>query len=145
MRSRTIPAAVTVCVLGSAMWFAVARRGSAEAPTRLVTEGALTTISVEENGNPVNNGYPNLIRDRQGNLWCAWVSARLRNPLVKQQNAPYEEGDMIVLRSRKAGKWGQAAILNTNFGVSFAPALAEDSAGNIIAVWSSRRDGVDGI
>src|SRR5215469_7626383 len=94
MRYQTIPASITLTLLGGITWFAVARRGSAQAPARLATAGALEVVSVNENGNPVNNGYPNLIRDRRGDLWCAWVSARTREPLVRRQNVPYEEGDM---------------------------------------------------
>ena len=145
MRNRTISAAATVSLCGGLIWFAAAHRGSAQAPARLATDGTLQIVSVNENGNPVNNGYPNLIRDRKGVLWCAWVSARLRDPMVKRQNVPYEEGDMIVLRARKGAEWGAATILNSNFGVNFAPVLAEDSVGNIITVWGSRREGVDGI
>jgi hypothetical protein len=117
----------------------------AQPPLALETVGAPAMVSVPENGNPVNNGYPSLLRARDGALWCAWTSARQRDPGVRRQNAPYEEGDMVVLRSRQAGKWGAAITLNTNFGVNFRPALAEDPAGNIIAVWSSRRGMEDGI
>ncbi len=137
--------AVTAALFGGLIWFSLARRGSAQAPARLVTEREIVAVSVTENGNPVNNGYPSLIRDRQGNLWCAWISARQRDPLLRQQNVPYEEGDMVVLRERRADKWSDAVILNTNFGVNFAPVLAADKDGNIIAVWGSRRGGVDGI
>ncbi len=144
MNRNRIPFALTAVLIGGLLWFTVARRGSAQAPAQLSTDGAIVTVSVNENGNPVNNGYPNLIRDRQGNLWCAWISARLHDPLVKHPG-PYAEGDMVVLRKRQAGKWSDAVILNTNFGVNFAPVLAEDKDGNIIAVWASRRDGVDGI
>ncbi|HTM50625.1 MAG TPA: DUF3604 domain-containing protein [Bryobacteraceae bacterium] len=145
MHKRSLSVAATIALLGGLMYSTGLRRGSAQAPSRLSSPGELETVSVNENGNPVNNGYPSLIRDRQGNLWCAWVTARLRDPLVKTQGPPYEEGDMIALRARKKGAWGPAVILNTNFGVNFAPVLAQDPAGNIIAVWSSRRNGEDGI
>ncbi len=137
--------AVTAALSGVLIWLGLARGGSTQAPPRLVTDGEIAAVSVTESGNTVNNGYPSLVRDRQGNLWCAWISARQRDPLTRRQNVPYEEGDMVVLRARRADKWSDAVILNTNFGVNFAPVLAPDGAGNILAVWGSRRDGVDGI
>ena len=143
-RRAVLPLA-TAAVLAAVLYMTTVRRGTAQAPAALETDGAIVPVSVPENTQPVNNGYPALIRDRQGSLWCAWVSARLRDPLAPRHGAPYEEGDMIVLRARRNGKWGEAVMLNANFGVNFAPALAEDGAGNIIAVWSSRREGVDGI
>ncbi|MEO7653409.1 MAG: DUF3604 domain-containing protein, partial [Bryobacteraceae bacterium] len=133
---------MTAAVLIALLCLITIRRGSAQAPVSIATAGQITTISVPENGNPVNNGYPNLLRDRDGDLWCAWITARLRNPEVK---GPYEEGDMVAIRARKNGQWGRAIMLNTNFGVNFAPVLAQDAAGSIIAVWGSRREGVDGI
>src|SRR5512144_1972186 len=91
--------AVMAALFGGLIWLSAARRDSAQAPPRLVTDGSIAVVSVAENGNPVNNGYPSLIRDRQDNLWCAWISARQRDPLTRRQNVPYEEGDMVVLRA----------------------------------------------
>lgn len=145
MARRLLPGLFAALIIAGALYLSGLRRGEAQSPPALVTAGELTPISVAENGQSVNNGYPDLMRDHQGNLWCAWISARQRDPEVKQQNAPYEEGDMVVLRAAKQGQWGRAIILNTNFGVNFKPVLGEDSQGNIIAVWSSRREGVDGI
>ncbi len=120
------------------------RPGEAQ-PATPFAPAAPALVSVPENGNPVNNGYPSLYAASGGALWCAWISARQRNPDVNPQTGVYEEGDMVILRSRTAGKWGQPVTLNTNFGVNFAPELSEDAAGNIIAVWASRRGMEDGI
>jgi len=132
---------VLAAVISAVVW----RTVSAEAPFALETSGKITMVSVLENGQPVNNGYPSLIRDRRGNLWCAWISARLRDPAIRRHGVPYEESDMVAIRARKDGQWGDTVLLNTNVGVNFTPALAEDSQGNIIVVWASRRDGEDGI
>jgi len=140
--SNRIKTALTAAALMAVFCLAVLRRGTAQAPPELTTDGAISAISVPENDQPVNNGYPSLIQDRFGNLWCAWVSARLRDPEVK---GPYQEGDMIVIRKRHGETWSEAVILNTNFGVNLAPVLAQDPGGEIIAVWSSRRGGEDGI
>ena len=142
---KKISLSLTASLLGGLLWFTATRRGSAQAPAQLAGDVPLVAVSVNESGNPVNNGYPNLILDRARNLWCVWISARQRDPQVRKQNTPYEEGDMVVLRKRNAGIWSDAVILNTNFGVNFVPVLAEDRDGNIIAVWASRREGVDGI
>jgi hypothetical protein len=129
----------TLFFVAGVFYWAVTAAGPASV---LETDGALVPISLPENGNPVNNGYPALLRDRRGDLWCAFVSTRLRDP---ETRGPYEEGDQIVLRARRDGKWSEERLLNTNFGVNFAPALAQDASGGIVVVWSSRREGVDGI
>ncbi|MCC6540200.1 MAG: hypothetical protein IT162_21810, partial [Bryobacterales bacterium] len=145
MRKRTLSAAGAMGLAAVLLTMTVMRRGDAQAPPALATVGKPEMVSVPENGNPVNNGYPSLLAAKDGTVWCAWVSARLRDPATKDQGGTYEEGDMVVVRPRRAGKWGAAVMLNTNFGVSFSPEIAEDAAGNIIAVWSSRRGMEDGI
>ncbi len=117
------------------------RPGPSGTPSGFHTLGPLQEISVSEVGGNPNNGYPALLRDRRGNLWCAWVASRLREPLVPHDLNGYAEGDSILLRKRAGGRWSTAVTLNTNFGVNFEPALAEDPDGNIFVVWSSRRDG----
>ncbi|MEP7365020.1 MAG: DUF3604 domain-containing protein [Acidobacteriota bacterium] len=145
MTNRTISTAAAAVLAAALLVVTATRRGDAQLPPELATVGEPAMVSVPEAGNPVNNGYPSLLQTRNGTLWCAWISARQRDPEVKVQNAPYEEGDMVILRSRTAGKWGRAIRLNTNFGVNHMPELGEDANGNTIAVWSSRRDMEDGI
>jgi hypothetical protein len=138
---RRLPALLAAVLLAVLFYF----RGAAQKPAVLETAGAIQIISIPENGQQVNNGYPALIQDRAGNLWCAFVSARQRTPLFRRHDVPYEEGDAIIVRTRRQGKWSGEVKINGHFGVNFAPQLAEDKAGNIIVVWSSRREGVDGI
>jgi len=138
-------AGIVVVVLAAVLCLAVARRNATQAAESLGTDGKILPVSVLLNGQNMNNGCPQLLRDRQGSLWCAWVSARQRDPLAAQNWAKYEEGDMIVLRARRNGQWSEPVTLNTNFGVNFAPVMAEDRDGAIYAVWSSRRHGEDGV
>ena len=141
--SRLRQQAPAVLMIAAAFVFLLAglRRASTAPPAALETAGRIAPVSVPENGQSVNNGYPDLIRDRQGNLWCAWTSNRLRDPLQPYNVGQYAEGDSIIVRTRKAGGWSEAVILNTNFGVNIEPVLAPDPAGGVEVVWTSRRQG----
>jgi uncharacterized protein DUF3604 len=133
---------ITALLVGAALLFVVARdRGTGQSPAEFETVGELEPISVRVFGQGKNNGYPSMIRDRQGNFWCVWVSARRKDPLLPYKAGEYGEGDMIVLRKRTGEKWGEPVFLNTNYGVNFRPVLAEDSSGSIFVAWSSRREG----
>ncbi|MCP5109959.1 MAG: hypothetical protein GY953_03905, partial [bacterium] len=138
----TLAKLLTAGAIGAILLLVATRQpGTGQTSGPFETVGRITPISVRVVNQGVNNGYPSIIRDRQGNLWCAWVSARQKDPLLPYNVSNYEEGDMIVLRSRKQGKWGEPLVLNTNFGVNFSPVVAEDAGDNIVVVWSSRRDG----
>ncbi len=133
---------LTAVAIGAVLMMVLTRRpGTGQIAGPFETVGKISPISVRVVNQGVNNGYPSLIQDKQGTLWCAWVSARQRDPLQPYNVSNYEEGDMIVLRARRKGKWSEPVILNTNFGVNFSPVLAEDAGGNIFVVWSSRREG----
>jgi hypothetical protein len=138
--SRHGPAAL-LAVAAFVFLMAGLRKGSTAPPAAVETAGKIEAVSLPENGQPVNNGYPDLIRDRQGNLWCAWASNRLRDPLQPYNAGQYAEGDSIVVRVRKGDKWSGEAILNTNFGVNIEPVIAPDPAGGVQVVWTSRRQG----
>ncbi len=137
---------LSLALFGASAALLVSVRRAATQPTAaLETVGRISPISVPVQGQGVNNGYPSLLRDHQGNLWCAWVSARQRDAFQSYRADRYEEGDMILLRARKGDSWSDPLILNTNFGVNFEPVLAEDGNGDILAVWSSRRNGEYGL
>ena len=98
-KSRQIFLATTL-VIGLAITSQAVRQASSQAAITLETQGQIAPISVEVNGQGVNNGYPDLIEDSQGNLWCAWVSARTRDPLLPHDHSNYEESDTILVRNK---------------------------------------------
>lgn len=124
---------------------ATLRHGSGQAPGSLDTVGKIQAISVPENGQGVNNGYPSIARDGEGNLWCAFMTSRLEHPDQPYNVHQYQEGDSIALRERQNGQWLDPVILNTNFGVNLEPVVAASGDGNIYVVWTSRRNGEFGL
>lgn len=145
MSGRKLKHPALVLTLAAALYLAVLRREPAASAEDPLPEGQISAVSGLENGQSVNNGYPALLRDRQGRLWCVWLSTRLRQADFRSHQAPYQEGDMVMLRVRGSDGWSPELVLNTNYGVNFAPTLTLDSAGEVVVVWSSRRQGQDGI
>ena len=66
---------------------------------------------------------------------------RARDPLLPHDHNNYAESDTILVRKKTAEGWSGPVIVSDYFGVNYQPVLAEDSRGNIIAVWTSRRGG----
>ena len=74
-------------------------------------------------------------------MWCAFVSARQRDPLRPYSFANYEEGDFIVVRRKTDGEWSDELVVSDYFGVNFQPVIAESANGDIVVVWTGRRRG----
>ena len=136
MRSRFALASVAVI----AVILLAFQPTTGQAPAQIETVGEISPISLRVNGQGVNHGFPDLIRDSRGDFWCAYVSARVRDPLLPFNVGKYEEGDFIVVRRKRNGEWSDELVVSEYFGVNFNPALAEDPDGNVFVVWTGRHD-----
>ncbi len=105
----------------------------------LSTLGEIRMVSNLVMRQGMNHGYPDLFRDSHGNLWCAFVSARQRDPLLPYSYAKYEEGDFIIVRKKTGDTWSEEIVVSDYFGVNFQPVIAESGTGDIFVVWTSRR------
>ena len=129
-------AAAAVGLLLGRLDLPLAREGIA-----LATAGEIRMVSKLVQRQGMNHGFPDLFRDSRGNLWCAFVSARQRDPLRPYSFANYEEGDFIVVRRKTGGEWSDELVVSDYFGVNFQPVIAESANGDIVVVWTGRRRG----
>ena len=129
-------AAAAVGLLLGRLDLSLAREGIA-----LATAGEIRMVSKLVQRQGMNHGFPDLFRDSLSNLWCAFVSARQRDPLRPYSFANYEEGDFIVVRRKTDGEWSDELVVSDYFGVNFQPVIAESANGDIVVVWTGRRRG----
>jgi len=104
-------------------------------------ETAPEVVSRPESGVPVNNGYPALACGMNGDVWLAWVSARLPDPLRRGTSGDSQPADQVMLKRRAAGgAWSKELRVSVERAVNSDPALACEAGGCWI-VWSCRQGG----